>query len=317
MDRGMVTMTTMRIIGLDCGRTELRGIVSDQNGRIQSMVRIAAGLEKGVIQYIRNIQSLVNTLMQSYDTIDCVGVASSGRVDVQSGLVSYATIPGYRDTDLRALVQAVLDIPVFVENSARAALLGEHWLGAARNANNVVLLWLGQNVSGATMIDGKIHQGSSCRAGEWGHMQIAREGEECVCGQRGCLDQFIGGKVLTEKMEQALGRSACPEEYLELYRSGNPAIHAIFEEFSDCLAQAVGNIERIEDPELVLLGGPSSQWYELFWPLLQEQMESRRIQLPVKVAQLGADAGCLGAVYLGLESLANSQRPLSPAHSQA
>ena len=67
----------------------------------------------------------------------------------------------------------------------------------------------------------------------------------------------------------------------------------------------------------MLLGGPSSQWYELFWPLLRERMESRRIQLPVKVAQLGADAGCLGAVYLGLESLANIRQPLSPAHSQA
>lgn len=296
----------MRIIGLDCGGNEIRGVVCDQAGKILNMARMASQAEKGVFQYIQNIQSLVNTLAQPYESIDGVGIASAGRVDTLNGIVTQSAIPGYAGTDLRAVVTSVLSTAVCVENNARTALMGEHWLGAAKNHEHVVMLTLGSTVGGATMVNGQIHHGSTQLAGDWGHMRLIPGGNSYACEHSGCLEQYIAASVMAEQMEVALGRNACREEYQELYRNGNASIAAILRNFSAYLAVAVSNIEAIENPEMVLLGGEFSEWFDLFLPLLQPELGKYDIHTPVEKSQLGADAGCLGAVRLSLNRIATS-----------
>lgn len=293
----------MRMIGLDCGETEIRGMVCDQTGKMLNMARMASQAEKGVFQYIQNIQSLVNTLAQPYESIDGVGVASAGCIDSMNGIVTQSAIPGYVGTDLRAVVTAVLHTPVYVENNARTALIGEHWLGAAKNHEHVVMLTLGSTVGGATMVNGQIHRGSTQLAGDWEHMRLIPDRSVYTCEHSGCLEQYISAGVMAEQMEVALGRNACREEYQELYRSGNAGLAAILRNFSAYLAVAVANIEAIENPEIILLGGEFSESFDLFSPLLLQELEKYNVRTPVEKSQLGADAGCLGAVRISLSHI--------------
>ncbi|MDD4545686.1 MAG: ROK family protein [Oscillospiraceae bacterium] len=289
-------------MGLDCGVTEIRGIVCNQDGKVLNTARMAAESGEGFFKYIHNIQSLVNTLAQPYSEISCVGVASTGRIDPQNGIVLNSTIPGYTGINLRVVVSSVLDVDVVVQNSDRAALIGESWMGAAKGYKDVVLLTLGTIVGGATMIDGNIHHGSSFRAGEWGHMQLIPNGKPCSCGRTGCLEQYIATSILSEQMERVLGLNACREEYHELYPGENENIAAVLGEFTGHLAWAVGNIEATADPELVLIGGESFEWFDIFSPLLSGELAKRNIRLPVKKILLGSDSGCIGAVKLALEN---------------
>lgn len=274
----------MKIMGLHCGRTSVRGLVCNQNGRILNTARMAVSVENGAIPYIQNIQSLINTLAQPNVGIDCVGVAISGQTSPQSGLVTKTVIPGFLGTDLRALVRSVLDTGVYVENSANAALIGEHWLGAAKKYRNVALIRLGSEVELAAMTDGQLQPGN-------GHLTLPDAGD------------VISAESLSRHLEQALGHSAYFEEYQELYRTGHPGIVSVIREFSSRLAETIGQVNEQKNPEIILLSGEPAVWFESLYPLLKTEMAARKITVPVREGLLGADAASLGAVRLCLDRL--------------
>lgn len=145
----------MKIMGLHCGRVGIRGLVCNHNGRILNTARMAVSAENGAIPYLQNIQSLINTLAQSNAGIDCVGIVTSGQTNPQSRPVTKTVIPD-SSAPICVPCPSVLDTEVYVENCANAALLGEHWLGAAKKHRDVVLIKLGSEVEFAAMIDGRL-----------------------------------------------------------------------------------------------------------------------------------------------------------------
>ena len=215
----------MKIMGLHCGRVGIRGLVCNHNGRILNTARMAVSAENGAIPYLQNIQSLINTLAQSNAGIDCVGIVTSGQINPQSGLVTKTVIPGFLGTDLRALVRSVLDTEVYVENCANAALLGEHWLGAAKKHRDVVLIKLGSEVEFAAMIDGRLQPDAAAE-----RARLLPSISDAAA---------ISSESLSRHLELALGHSACFEEYQELYRKGHPGITAVIREFAARLAETL------------------------------------------------------------------------------
>lgn len=287
----------MKIMGLHCGRIGIRGLVCNHNGRILNTARMAVSAENGAIPYLQNIQSLINTLAQSNTGIDCVGIVTSGQISPQSGLVTKTVIPGFLGTDLRALVRSVLDTEVYVENVANAALLGEHWLGAAKKHQDVVLVKLGSEVEFATMIDGRLQQNSASDRARL--LPLLPDGGA------------ITAESLSRNLEQALGRGACFEEYQELYRKGHPGITAVIQEFAAQLAEVLCYVDELKNPEVILVGGELAVWFDSLCPLLKTEMAARNMSVPVQEGLLGANAASLGAVRICLDHFMTKRQTLA------
>lgn len=283
----------MKIMGLSCKATEIRGVVCDQNGIILNTARLAVDMRKGALKYINKIKSLINILAQPYSDIDSVGVVSLGEVDVKSGLVIAAPdeMSGLVGTDLFAVVGSVIETKVFVGNDAYASLLGEHWIGSAKKYKSVAMLLLDHYINLALMINEEIcgkgfDPVSDC-------LRLSVNDKEVAD-----LRHYISAKALSEQMEKALGRNACREEYQKEYYNGNFRIREVLQVFSEYLTSAIGNIERIYDPEAIVIGGEFAEWYDIFSPLLKAEMERNHISLDVLKATLGPDAGSIGAACI-------------------
>ncbi|MEG1887559.1 MAG: ROK family protein [Oscillospiraceae bacterium] len=293
----------MKIIGLDCKSTGIRGVVCDQNGNILNAVRMATDVKSGVLQYIGKIQSLLNTLAQSYNHIDGVGVATAGYVDTKNRLVLSATdfMPGYAGTDLNAVVRTVLKTKVCAENVTRAALIGERWIGSAKKYNNAVMLTLDINVGENTVFDGCIYKSKNRFSGEW-------RAVEPMMGDDENFYQYISDKTMSEQMEIALRSEKSITEFLQICCDKNPHLYEMMQKFSHQLVSEIGNIQLSDQPEAVIIGGDFAEWYDIFQPIIAVEMEKAQITLPIKKAELGANAGCVGAVKLYLNHVTDSYK---------
>ncbi len=285
----------MKIIGLACKTAEIRGVVCNISGTILNTARLAANIKNGKLKYISKVQSLINILAQCHCCINSVGVVFIGNVDAKSGLVLSAPdeMKKYVGTDLFAVAGAVTDANVVVENEARASLIGEHWLGAAKNYKNVVMLTLDNYIDTAIMVDGQMCVSKQ----DFSKMQVTDEN-----GEVRALNDYISAKAMSQKMEKALGRNACREEYLEEFLSGNKNIYNTLLDFSKYLTKAICKIKDTYNPEAIIIGGEFSEWYPNFIPFVTEQMEKHKINVAVEKAKFGPDSACIGAVYLCREN---------------
>ncbi|HQD38321.1 MAG TPA: ROK family protein [Candidatus Avimonas sp.] len=286
----------MRILGLSCKASEIRGVVCDINGTVLNTARLAVSLKSSKLNYIGKVQSLINILAQHHCRVDGVGIAFAGEVDKKSGLVLFA--PGemnkHAGTDLFAVAKAVTDSNIMVENEVRASLIGEHWLGSAANYNSAFMLALDDYIDAAVIIGGRITAGKP----DLNEFRLPdRDGIDRD------LDCYISAKAMSKKMQNALGRNACREEYLEEYLGGNREIYRVLYEFSENLTAAIRKIKEIYNPEAVIIGGEFSEWYPNFIPFVEAQLKEHKISIAVEKTRFGHDSACIGAVCLCRENI--------------
>ncbi|HIW72799.1 MAG TPA: ROK family protein [Firmicutes bacterium] len=287
----------MRIIGIHCGRQEIRGLACSSGGRVLNAARIAAEAEDGVLSRMQNIRSVINMLAQENTDVRAVGIVCPGRIDPHSGLISRTALPGFLGTDLRDVAKGLLDVPVYAENSTAAALLGEHWLGAARDGKKTVLLELDTEPQAAVFDRQRLR--GVYYADEWG---IERAG--------------LSLPAFSRALEEALGRSACLEEYEDCFRRGDPRVVGVLRRFSADLAELVEAAVRREKPRRILFGGDLTVWFRSFLPFLEQELRTRCLSPVIETGRLGMNAGCLGAVRLCLDRLPARKEP-SPEHAAA
>jgi glucokinase len=187
------------------------------------------------------------------------------------------------------------EIPVL--NDAQAALLGETWLGAARGSQNVALLTLGTGVGGAAMVDGRLLQGHSGKAGHFGHLSLNPEGSPDICGTPGSLEDAIGNHNIVAR---SLGRFPTTHALVAAVASGDESAALIWNRSLRALAAAIVSLTNILDPEIVLIGGGiASAGPALFEPLqhLLAAWEWRPtgVATSIRPTQLGDLAGAYGA----------------------
>src|SRR6202043_1941990 len=119
------------------------------------------------------------------------GIGVPGIIDMETGMMrKSANLPGWSDYPVRDEIERRLGARVILENDANVAALGEKWLGAARDVDDMAMLTLGTGVGGGIVLRGRIWHGMTGMAGEFGHMTVEPEGPPCGCGNRGCVEQY-------------------------------------------------------------------------------------------------------------------------------
>jgi glucokinase len=231
-----------------------------------------------------------------------------GAVDCDKAIVVQApNLPSLINFELKAELEKRLGWPVFLENDANAAAVGEMWLGAARGCRDVVSVTLGTGVGGGVILNGKLWRGSHGSAGEIGHTTVDPfSGLKCKCGNTGCLELFASATAIV-RMARELGMNEpTAEEVYEAGRNGDEQAQSVFKRFGMYLGIGLANLINLIDPQVIVITGGAVNGWDLFADEMYRQVDERAFRATaqqVKIARSGCgdNAGLLGAARLAFE----------------
>jgi len=196
------------VVGVDLGGTQIR-TAAMRGAKLFSRVSLLTGEnptpERTIPRIFTAIQLALDEAHITLDQIAGIGVATPGPVNSRTGVIySPPNLPGWNSVPLRDLFRKYYNLPVFIENDANAAGLGEYMFGAGRGSRYIVYLTVSTGIGGGIILDGKIFEGASGIAGELGHMTIDMYGERCTCGNIGCLEYLASGTAIARYANQAI-----------------------------------------------------------------------------------------------------------------
>ena len=285
-------------IGLDVGGTQIKGAAFADTGRTLCE-ETEPTQDDGTHQWLERSRAVAHTLLERYGDSARLGVAAPGLPSNDRRSIAFmpGRLPGLEGLDWQDWLELKTMTPVF--NDAQAALLGEVWLGAARNATNVVLLTLGTGVGGAAMVDGRILHGHIGRAGHLGHVSLNPEGLPDVTGAPGSLEGAIGECSLSQR---SAGRFSTTRELVAVFRDGSREATDIWIASVRALAAAVAGFINVLDPEIVVIGGGIADADAALFEPLQANLDKFEwrpggARSRVMKATLGHNAGAAGAAY--------------------
>lgn len=304
-------------IGVDIGGTNVAvGVVNEAhkiifNATTPTRTDIGAeGLVDDIVLCIHNAVILGGLRMA-----DCtgIGIGSPGNCDTENGIVRNAHNLNWDGVPVCAMLQERTGLPARVGNDADCAALGEVVAGAAKGSRSALLITLGTGVGGGFVINGKIYSGHRTLGGEFGHMCIQMDGEPCSCGECGCWEAYASATALIrqaaaaakEHPESVLNRTSLDGRAIYTAAAeGDAAAQAVVAKYAEYVGVGLVNLINALYPETVLLGGGVSGAGEaLLTPLRTYVREHFFVADPalmpeIKAAELGNDAGILGAAAL-------------------
>ena len=300
-------MADERTIGVDVGGTKIAAGVVDSEGRI--------GLRLDRPTPTASQEDLLTALDEMVeelcdDHVVAIGFGLPSTIDQQSGrAISSVHIP-LADLDFRDRMRGRFSLPVGIDNDANAATLAEWQIGAGRGTSYMVMLTLGTGVGGGLVLDGKMYRGAVGAAAELGHMVLMYGGEPCggTCEGHGHFEQFASGRAADRAAREILGEAATARELVAAAREGNDAALEAMHEIGRRLGAGIGTLVNVFDPELVVLGGGFSSALDLLLEparevVAQEALPPGRTSARIVPAELGSEAGLIGAGLVAFEAL--------------
>jgi glucokinase len=311
------------VIGVDLGGTNTRTALVASSGDIlekQKEETLAAeGHEKVIAKLIRNIDRQRANAVRYGLEVAAVGVGAPGVIHEQTGVVVKSpNFPDWNDLPLKQTLERELKLPVFIENDANAAALGEQWRGAAKDIRSMIFLTLGTGVGGGIVLDGRIWHGADGMAGEVGHMTIIPDGRTCGCGNRGCLEMYASSRGIVMTF-----REMCAEKRLnvedrkeltsaQIYqaaRNGDTVAHLVMKDMGRYLGIGLANLINIFNPEMMVIGGGVRDAWDLFIDATRKEVRKRAFaytaeRTKIVPSMLGDDAGMVGAAAVAFQKIA-------------
>jgi glucokinase len=223
-------------------------------------------------------------------------------------IVDSPNLPGFANFPIRDEMERDLGAPVILENDANAAALGEKWMGAGRDINDLVLLTLGTGIGGGIISDGKVLHGFVGMAGELGHFTVDPAGNPCGCGNNGCLEKHASATAVSCMAKlMGLGDNLTAKQVSELAMAGNEKAKVVWASMGKSLGVALAMlVNAFNFPLYLLSGGPLPSW-DLFAPSMFEEVKRRSFvfrntNTRIEKATLGNEAGLFGAAYLPFQA---------------
>ncbi len=307
-------------IGIDLGGTNIAVGVVDDNyqivGRANCKTALPRPAEKIVADMVNTAFEAVKNAGLTMDDIKAVGVGCPGTCNGDTGIVEYSNNLKFDKLPLADMMEKGLRKPVFVDNDANVAALGEAVAGAAKGVKTCVCITLGTGVGGGIIIDGKIYSGLNFAGAELGHTVIVVDGEPCNCGRNGCWESYASATALIRQTTRAI--EANPDSRLakmangnvsgrtafDAMRAGCPVGKQVVDTYIRYIASGLINVINIFQPEVLCIGGGICNEGETLLAPLREQIEAERYskysakQTRLCVASLGNDAGIIGAAAM-------------------
>lgn len=313
----MPSKSESKFIGIALSGSRLRAATVDNEGVIGE--RYAAELQTDGL--VGQVAQLVKELGKTVDGIEAVGIAIPGLVNRQTDrVVASKDLPGIVRDNLHAEFIEATGLRFELENDANAAAYGEFKVGAGRGSRDLFYITIGEGIGGAIILDGKLWIGASGLAGEVGHITIDTEGDECECGNTGCLETIASAPNIVRRAKERLNRDATSslsklamnkdftaDDLAREAKEGDDFSLMMIERTGKYIGTGVASIINLLNIERIVLGGGVMQAGDLILnPIIQEA--KRRAFLPcfeateIVVATLGEDAATIGAAMLARDA---------------
>jgi len=291
-------------IGIDLGGTQVKAVCVEDGGRILLQRKMVFEQETA-LSWAESIHHLVGELENELQIFSMdVGLSAPGLANRDGSAIACmpGRLHGLVNLDWTDFLKRAR--PVRVLNDAQAALLGETWVGAAKNARNAIMLTLGTGVGGAVCSEGKLLRGAIGRAGHLGHTSLDPEGGPDVTGTPGSLEDAIGNCTIKTR---SAGRFESTLDLIRAYEQGDTFAAEVWLKSVRALGAATVSFINLFDPEIVVVGGGiATAGDSLFNPLQSyvDRHEWRPLDrgVPIVSAQLGEYAGAIGAAWNVLSS---------------
>ena len=316
------------LIGIDIGGTNLVvGAVSEDGACVRGLLSEPTGVPDGPDAVISRIITMAQSVIQSTRKEDPaaellgVGIGSPGPLDRKQGLVIFTPNLRWKNMPLRDRIGDALALPASLDNDANCAMLGEHWVGAAKGAENAVCFTIGTGIGGGIVIGGQLVHGASDAAAEIGHITIEVNGRRCGCGNDGCLEAYASGPAIARRAVEAIEAGAMSgipslvggelgqitaQTVFAAVAAGDALADELVRDTARYLGVGIANLLNILNPEFVVVcGGVTQAGDHLFTPLRREV--ARRAFKPAVDAcrilpgALPGTAGVVGAAKAWLD----------------
>jgi glucokinase len=296
-----------RVIGVDVGGTKILAAVVAREGQIEARVEreTAVSSEEALLS---ELDAMVDELRADAPDMAALGFGIPSRVDQRKGrAVASVNIP-LEGLDFRDRMQERHGVPVGIDNDANAAAIGEWHAGAARGANNVVMLTLGTGVGGGLILDGKPFRGATGSGAELGHIVLELDGPPCGCGGRGHLESFAAGPAGDRAARELYGPDSGAQELVRRGQDGDADAVSALAKIGRYLGAGIASFVNVFEPELVVVGGGFGAAGELLLASAREVVTvdglvPGRDTVRIVQAALGGDAGVIGAGMIAFEAL--------------
>ena len=317
----------MYSFGIDLGGTNIAvGIVDTETGKILRKGSVPTLAKRHADEVIKDMAALCKKLAEEHGItvgdVAYAGIAAPGTIDNATGTVIYSNNIRMDNYPIAARLREYLGIDtVYCENDANAAAYGEAAYGASKGTKSSVMITLGTGLGGGVIVDGKLVTGINAAGSELGHTVISVGGLQCTCGRRGCWEAYSSATGLINMTKRKLEKVSKDETVMwemienEGKVSGRTAFNAmkngdkigkeVVDEYLLFLAEGITNMVNIFQPEVVVIGGGVCNEKEHLVEPLKKMVDDAQYykgegsRTIIKVAELGNDAGIIGAAMLG------------------
>lgn len=292
----------MQVLGIDLGGTAIKLGRFETDGTLVQTLTVPTPQPATPEAVLSAIVSAIDQLDPNH-ICRAIGIGTPGPADATGRIAKVAiNLTGWKDIPLADWLEAKTNRPTILANDANCAGLGEAWLGAGRSYQNLILLTLGTGVGGAIVLDGQLFTGHQGAAGELGLITIDPNGAPCNSGNRGSLEQHISVQAIRRRTGKE------PNELGELAQRGDPEALEFWRSYGRDLGVGLTSLIYVLTPEAIVIGGGVSASAEFFFPSALAEIEQRvllssRAGLKLIPAQLGNQAGIVGAAKLAIDRL--------------
>jgi glucokinase len=316
-------LKTPATVGVDLGGTKVLVGVVGENRQVLYEDREASAGQTGD-ELLNTLEREVRKALEAHPDVVAVGLGIPCTIDREKGIAISAVNLPIRNLPVRDEMHARLGVPVFLDNDANVAALAEHRFGVAKGTRDVVMLTVGTGIGGGVIINGELYRGATGAASEPGHMVIDLDGPPCQgnCPNHGCLETFASGTALARdgraaaelEPESVLGRALAEGRSIDgkavtdAAVDGDAVAVAVVREAGRRLGAGLSGLANIFEPEVIVLGGGVAKAVgDLMFDPAREELRTRALppmnETPVKMAELGPEAGMVGAAEMAREEL--------------
>ena len=310
-------MSPREAIGVDLGGTKMAvGVVDAEQHVHYEGKESSIGLTED--ELVVDLGRELEEALEARPDVLCAGLGIPATIDHDRGVAISAVNLPIDNLPIRDFAGERTGLPVFVDNDANVAALAEHLFGAARVADNAVMLTIGTGIGGGLILGGEIYRGATGAGAELGHVVIAMDGLPCQgnCPGRGCVETYASGTAIAREAREAaerepgsaLGKMLAEGEEIEgraateQALAGDQAAVGVFDLVGSRLGVALTSFANIFEPEVFVIGGGVIAAGDLLLEPARRELRGRALPpmkyIPVLAAELGEDAGMIGAAAM-------------------
>jgi glucokinase len=315
-------------LGLDVGGTNLVAGVVDEDYHVIAKEKISARAGRSIEDITFDMAEVSKTAVRKagleLGDIPWWGIGMPSCINPKTNLLVHANCFSWKNVPIFNYLEKHMHIPIYISNDANCAAYGEVLAGAAKDCTDAIMLTLGTGVGGGIVLNKRIYSGFDNMGAELGHTKLVYNGVACTCGQKGCLESYCSSTALIRQAKEALDKDKdtlilemCAhnldkidgEMIFNAAKDGDRLATGLFNDYVSFLAAGISSFIVIFRPEKIILGGGIAHSGDFLLDAVNEKLYSNtfgaeEIGIPKVVkAELGNDAGIIGAAFLGKTSM--------------